>query len=112
MAKNKKVEIPEKSEEKVERKEPRVGETIRVYFKVLEKEGKTRETFFEGDLIAKKGQGNGKTITVRRIGSNKIAIERIFPLYSPLITKIETKSKPKKRARRAKLYYQRQAYNK
>ncbi len=112
MTKTKKVEIPEKSEEKVERKEPRVGETIRVYFKVLEKEGKTRETFFEGDLIAKKGQGKGKTITVRRIGSNKIAIERIFPLYSPLITKIETKSKPKKRARRAKLYYQRQAYNK
>ena len=110
MAKNKKVEIPEKSEEKVEREEPRVGETIRVYFKVREKDGKTRETFFEGDLIAKKGQGKGKTITVRRIGSNKIAIERIFPFYSPLITKIETKSKPKKRARRAKLYYQRQAH--
>ena len=110
MAKNKKVEIPEKSEEKVKREEPRVGETIRIYFKVREKEGKTRETFFEGDLIAKKGRGKARTITLRRIGSNKIAIERIFPLYSPLITKIETKSKPKKRARRAKLYYQRQAY--
>jgi len=110
MAKNKKVEIPEKNEEKVKREEPRVGETIRVYFKVREKGDKTRETFFEGDLIAKKGQGKARTITLRRIGSNKIAIERIFPLYSPLITKIETKSKPKKRARRAKLYYQRQAH--
>ena len=112
MVNTKKVETPEKSEEKIGKKEPRVGETIRVYFKIREKGDKTRETFFEGDLIAKKGQGKGKTITVRRIGSNKIAIERIFPLYSPLITKIETKSKPKKRARRAKLYYQRQAYNK
>ena len=110
MAKSKKVEIPEKSEEKIGKKEPRVGETIRVYFKVREKGDKMRETFFEGDLIAKKGQGKGKTITVRRIGSNKIAIERIFPLYSPLITKIETKSKPKKRVRRAKLYYQRQVH--
>ena len=107
MAKNKKVEIPEKSEEKIGKKEPRVGETIRVYFKIREKGDKTRETFFEGDLIAKKGQGKARTITLRRIGSNKITIERIFPLYSPLITKIETKSKPKKRARRAKLYYQR-----
>ena len=108
MVNTKKVETPEKSEEKVKREEPRIGETIRVYFKVREKGDKTRETFFEGDLIAKKGQGKARTITLRRIGSNKIAIERIFPLYSPLITKIETKSKPKKRARRAKLYYQRQ----
>ena len=107
MVNTKKVETPEKSEEKVKREEPRIGETIRVYFKVREKGDKTRETFFEGDLIAKKGQGKARTITLRRIGINKIAIERIFPLYSPLITKIETKSKPKKRARRAKLYYQR-----
>ena len=110
MVNTKKVETPEKSEEKIDKKEPRVGETIRVYFKIREKGDKTRETFFEGDLIAKKGQGKARTITLRRIGSNKIAIERIFPLYSPLITKIETKSKPKKRAQRAKLYYQRQAH--
>ena len=108
MAKTKKTKAPEKTEEKASKKEPKIGETVRVYFKVKEKDGKTREAFFEGNLIAKKGQGRGKTITVRRLGSNKIAIERIFPFYSPLITKIETRSEPKKRARRAKLYHQRQ----
>jgi len=107
MTKTKKAEIPEESGEKENKIEPKVGETVRVYFKIREKDGKTRETFFEGNLIAKKGQGKGKTITVRRLGNNKIAIERIFPLYSPLITKIESKAKPKKRVRRAKLYYQR-----
>jgi len=74
----------------------RVGDRIRVQ---LEK------AFFEGIVIAQKGRGISKTFTVRRIGANKIAIERIFPLYSPKISKIDILGKAKKRVRRAKLYY-------
>ncbi len=107
MIKTKKTKVTEKTEEKEIKIEPGIGETVRVYSKIKEKDGKIRETFFEGTLIAKKGRGEGKTITVRRLGRNRIAIERIFPLKSPLITKIESIKKPKKRARRAKLYYQR-----
>jgi len=73
-----------------------VGDQIRVH---LEK------GFFEGIVITKKGRGISKTFTVRRIGSNKVAIEQIFPLYSPNISKIDILGKAKKRVRRAKLYY-------
>jgi len=88
------------------KKEAAIGDRVRVYFLVKDQE-KERETFFEGRVIAKKGQGKGKTITVRRVSTNHIAIERIFPLYSPLITKIQVLEKAKK-VRRAKLYYLRQ----
>jgi len=74
----------------------RVGDRIRVQ---LEK------AFFEGVVITKKGRGISKTFTVRRIGADRIAIERTFPLYSPNISKIDILGKAKKRARRAKLYY-------
>jgi len=74
----------------------RVGDRIRVQ---LEK------AFFEGTVIAKRGRGISKTFTVRRIGANKTAIERIFPLHSPKISKIDILGKAKKRVRRAKLYY-------
>jgi len=83
-----------------------IGDRVRVYFLVKDQD-KERETFFEGRVIAKKGQGKGKTFTVRRISTNHIAIERIFPLHSPLITKIQVLEKAKK-VRRAKLYYLRQ----
>jgi len=73
-----------------------IGDQIRVH---LEK------SFFEGTVIAKRGRGISKTFTVRRIGANRIAIERIFPLYSPNISKIDILGKAKKRIRRAKLYY-------
>jgi len=73
-----------------------VGDRIRVH---LEK------AFFEGTVIAKRGRGISKTFTVRRIGANRITIERIFPLYSSKISKIDILGKAKKRVRRAKLYY-------
>jgi large subunit ribosomal protein L19 len=80
-----------------------IGDKVRVYSKI--KEGKrTREAFFEGQVIALKGQGKSQTFTVRKIGTNQIPIERIFPKKSPTITRIDLIEKSK-RVRRAKLYY-------
>ena len=58
---------------------------------------------FQGTVIAIRGEGENKTFTVRRIGAGRIGIERIFPLSSPLLTKIEVKKEGD--VRRAKLYY-------
>jgi large subunit ribosomal protein L19 len=78
------------------------GDTIRVWSKIIEK-GKTRLQAFEGLVLARKhGTEIGATITVRKV-SNGVGVERIFPLYSPNIDKIEIVKKS--RARRSKLYY-------
>lgn len=78
------------------------GDTIRVWSKIIEK-GKTRLQAFEGLVLARKhGQETGATITVRKV-SNSIGVERIFPLYSPNVDKIEIIKKS--RSRRSKLYY-------
>ena len=79
-----------------------VGDMIKLHLKILE-EGKERETIFSGLVIKIKGRGEEKTFTVRRIGAAQIGIERIFPLNSPWIKKIEVEKKGK--VRRAKLYY-------
>ena len=80
----------------------RPGDTVRVAVKI--KEGnKERIQNFEGVVIAIKGTGTGKTFTVRKIGANNIGVERIFPLYSESIDKIDVVRKGK--VRRAKLYY-------
>ncbi len=82
--------------------EIRPGYTVRVYQKIKEA-GKERIQSFEGLVIAKKhGQGINATIIVRKI-SHGVGVERIFPLHSPLIKKIEVVKKSK--VRRAKLYY-------
>jgi len=78
------------------------GDTLTVFYKVRE-EGKERIQPFEGTLIAQKGAGNARTITVRKLGVAGIYVERIFPISSPNIEKISV-SKPGS-ARRAKLYY-------
>ncbi len=86
-----------------------VGDTIQVHQKIIEGEGKdqkVRNQIFEGMLIAVKGKGDNKTITVRKIGANQVGVERIWPLISPWITKVELKSAG--RVRRAKLYYTRE----
>jgi len=82
-----------------------VGDIIRVAQEILE-EGKKRTITFQGMVIAISGRGENKTFTVRKIGTGKIGIERIFPLNLPTITKIEVvkKTSPK----RAKLYYLRE----
>lgn len=80
----------------------RTGDTVRVYVKIEER-GKTRIQMFEGLVIATKhGREAGATFTVRKI-SNGVGIERIFPLYSPSIDKIEVVKRA--RVRQAKLYY-------
>lgn len=62
-----------------------------------------RTQVFEGMIISIKGEGVNKTFTVRRIATGNIGVERIFPLFSPLIEKIEVVSKG--RVARSKLYY-------
>ncbi|HNS05013.1 MAG TPA: 50S ribosomal protein L19 [Candidatus Saccharicenans sp.] len=79
----------------------KVGDTVKVH--VLIREGdKERVQIFKGDVIAKRGSGLGETFTVRKI-SYGIGVERIFPLHSRMIKKIEVVRHGK--VRRAKLYY-------
>jgi large subunit ribosomal protein L19 len=78
------------------------GDTVRVWSKIEDK-GKYRLQAFEGIVLARKhGEGPSATFTVRKI-SNSVGVERIFPLYSPMIDKIEVTKKAK--TRRSKLYY-------
>jgi large subunit ribosomal protein L19 len=80
----------------------RTGDTVRVSVKIEEK-GKTRTQMFEGLVIARKhGAESGGTITVRKI-SHGVGVERIFPLYSPSIEKIEVIRRTA--VRRSKLYF-------
>jgi len=80
----------------------RAGDTVRVHVKIQEK-GKTRTQLFEGLVLATKhGRESGATFTVRKI-SNGVGVERIFPLYSPNIDRIEIIKRSK--VRRSKLYF-------
>ena len=79
------------------------GDTVRVHQKITEKD-KTRIQVFEGVVIARKhGTEPGATFSVRRAGTSGITVERIFPLYSPVIDHIEVTRKTK--TRRSKLYF-------
>lgn len=78
-----------------------VGDTIRIYVKVIEGD-KERLQPFEGVVISRKGSGVRETFTVRKI-SFGVGIERIFPVHSPSIDKIEVIKQGD--VRRAKLYY-------
>ena len=81
----------------------RAGDTVRVWSKIPEEKGKFRLQAFEGMVLARKhGTESGATFTVRRIASG-VGVERIFPLYSPMLDKIEVIKRA--RARRSKLYY-------
>ena len=85
------------------------GDTVKVYQKIKEKD-KERLQAFEGVILARKhGKGISATITVRRVVSG-VGVEKIFPLHSPTIEKIEISKKGK--VRRAKLYYLREAKGK
>lgn len=80
----------------------KAGDTVRVWQKIKEKE-KIRLQAFEGLVLARKHGGEpGATFTVRRVASG-VGVEKIFPLYSPLIDKIEVLKHAK--VRRAKLYH-------
>jgi large subunit ribosomal protein L19 len=84
----------------------RPGMKVRVWTKIKEGD-KWRVVPFEGIVIARKhGKGISATFTVRRIAADEVGVERIWPLHSPLIEKIEVLASPK--VRRAKLYYLRE----
>lgn len=79
------------------------GDIVSVYQKIQE-DSKTRTQVFEGIVLGIKGRGENKTFTVRKVVSD-IAVERIYPLESPSIQKIDVKVHSKKKIRRAKLTY-------
>lgn len=80
----------------------RPGDTVRVWQKIQEKD-KFRLQAFEGLVLARKHGGEaGGTFTVRKVASG-VGVERIFPVYSPMIDKVETVKRSK--VRRAKLYH-------
>ncbi len=79
----------------------KVGDTVAVHVKVREGD-KERIQVFQGVVIRRKGGGVGETFTVRKISSG-VGVERIFPVQSPLVTKVEIKARGY--VRRARLYY-------
>lgn len=85
-----------------------VGDTVKVFFKIVE--GTTeRIQVFEGIVLAKNNTGISRTFTVRKI-SYGVGVERIFPMHSPRIEKVEVVRRG--RVRRAKLYYLRKRVGK
>ena len=79
----------------------RSGDTVKIHVRVVEGD-KERIQIFQGVVIARRGGGTRETFTVRKI-SGSIGVERIFPLHSPNVDKIEVVRHGK--VRRAKLYY-------
>ena len=79
----------------------RVGYTVKVHVKIREGE-RERIQVFEGTIIAKKGSGVSETFTVRRV-SYGVGVERVFPVHSPNVAKVELVRSGK--VRRSKLYY-------
>ena len=80
------------------------GDTLRIHVRVIEGE-KERTQIFEGDVIQRKGSGIHATYTIRKV-TQGIAVERIFPLHSPRVAKIEKLRSGK--VRRARLFYLRE----
>lgn len=80
------------------------GDTVNVHYRVREGE-KERIQQYQGVVINMRGSGSNKTFIVRKMSGN-IGVERIFPLYSPFIAKIEVKKEGK--VRRSKLFYLRE----
>jgi large subunit ribosomal protein L19 len=95
------IDLVEEKERKTDLEPFDIGDTVKVY--VIIKEGdKERIQVFKGDIISRRGSGLGASFTVRKI-SFGIGVERIFPLHSKSVKKVEIVKKGK--VRRAKLYY-------
>ena len=97
--------ILEKIDQEQKRKEAlpefRVGDSLRIHVKIKEGD-KERIQLYSGTVIARDGEGASETFTVRRVSYGE-GIERVFPINSPSIAKIEVEKSG--RVRRAKLYY-------
>lgn len=91
----------ENAHKKIQTTDYRPGDQVKVHFKIVEGDNE-RTQIFEGTVIRRRGKGMGKTFTVRKI-SFGIGVERIFPIDSPRIEKIEVVKRGK--VRHAKLYY-------
>jgi large subunit ribosomal protein L19 len=94
----------EHKEMKEKTPEVRIGDTVRVHFRIVEG-SKERVQVVEGVVIKMRGSQNRKTVTVRKV-SFGVGVERIFPLHSPRVEKVEVVKHSK--VRRAKLYYLRE----
>ena len=89
------------SQLKEENPQIRIGDTVKVHVKIREGE-RERIQIFEGTVIARKGGGISETFTVRRV-SYGVGVERVFPIHSPNVAKVEIVRSGK--VRRGKLYY-------
>ncbi|MGP1431040.1 MAG: 50S ribosomal protein L19 [Treponema sp.] len=102
------IRIIEEKQKIVEKPTFKVGDTVKVHFKIIE--GKTeRIQIYEGLVLCFKNAGIGRTFTVRK-NSYGVGVERVFPLHSPRIAKVEVVHAGK--VRRAKLYYIREKIGK
>lgn len=81
------------------------GDTIRVHERIKEGD-KSRIQVFEGIVLAIKGRGENQSFTIQKIVGD-VGVEKIFPIKSPNLEKIDVKAHSKKKIRRAKLYYMR-----
>lgn len=81
-----------------------VGDKVKVIQKIKEGD-KERTATFEGIVIKVRGEGENKMFTVRKSGAQNVGVERIYPLTSPFIEKVEVVKKGTPGVRRAKLYY-------
>lgn len=95
------IDVVEKEQMRTDIPRFSVGDTVRVHLKVIEA-GRERVQVFEGVVIGRKGTGTRETFTVRKVTFG-IGVERVFPLHSPKIQRIEVVTLGK--VRRAKLYY-------
>ena len=95
------VELVEREQLRTDLQDFRVGDTVKVHVRIVEGE-KERVQSFEGVVIRKKGGGIRSTFTVRKI-SYGVGVERVFPLHSPRIDRVDVISRGK--VRRAKLFY-------
>jgi large subunit ribosomal protein L19 len=82
--------------------EIRTGDTVRVHFRIVEGD-RERTQVFEGVTIRMRGSQSNRTITVRRTGAHGVGVERVFPIHSPRVEKIEVLRHA--HVRRAKLYF-------
>ena len=105
---NQVIDVIEKEQQKSDVAPFSVGDSVRVHTRVVEGD-KERIQIFAGLVIGRKGRGLNETFTVRRISYGE-GVERVFPLHSPRIAKVEVEQQG--RARRAKLNYLRRSKGK